>query len=327
MSKPLLFVISPISEAESTTRKRADAVLDLLDESVGEIYDVKRADKMKDTRLTDSMLKSLATAPMAVAFLGDPPWNPNVMFEVGYRLALKKPLLILALKGDDAPWDLQDFPQFRLPTWAMKKKKNANKNDDLKKEIKENVLNAQHNGISSSYAVVEVMIDMTKGHSAEKRKDNSVFIWSSPAADRLFQLNDGSLTGMRLEAALNHLAPFLDPGQWEQVDQEQKKLIGKLVLGESDIVSTIPMIFRDDDEVARDELELPEEYRGGAFVAVIVQHNLIENALLLRLLYFRLAGPLQKSVDGKHYYIDGDLPSGSIYEVSDSRNSVVSKQR
>ena len=327
MSKPLLFVISPISAAESTTRKRADAVLDLLEESVGEIYDVKRADRMKDgTRLTDSMLKSLATAPMAAAFLGDPPWNPNVMFEVGYRLALKKPLLILSLDGDDSPWDLHDFQQFRLPTWVMKKKKNAKKNEELKESIKENVLSAQHNGISSSYAVAEVMIDMTKGHSAEKRKDNSVFIWSSPAADRLFQLGGRSLTGMRLEAALNHLAPFLDPGQWDQVDREQKQLIGKLVLGESDIVSTIPMIFRDDDDVAREELQLPEEYRGRAFVAVIVQHNLIENALLLRLLYFRLAGPLQKSVDGKHYYIDCELPSGSIYEVNDIRN-VVRKQR
>lgn len=311
MTKPLLYVISPIDSPQTKTRKRADIVLGLLKKAVDFEYDVRRADETNDgTRLTDTMLKHITTAPMCAAFLGSPPWNANVMFEIGYRLALKKPLLILSLDDISLPFDLRDFNQLRLPTWVIKKKAPLDQVQTQIDRIRLGIETLQQSPMASSYPIAEVMIDMTKDYSPEQRQQNSVFLWSSPEADRLFHV-DRPLAGMQITDALDNLESHILPEQWLQVNKEQKELMGRLLFGDADIVSTVPLIFRDD--AVADELNTLDEFRGRAYVAVIAQHKFIEHALILTMLYYKLTGPLQKSPDGDYFFTDMGMPRDSVF--------------
>src|SRR5205814_5478054 len=59
---------------------------------------------VKPVRSTDvsgnrdaAISNGLASAPMVIAYLGVPPaWNTNVVLELGYRLAIGRPLIILS---------------------------------------------------------------------------------------------------------------------------------------------------------------------------------------------------------------------------------------
>ncbi|MFM9960270.1 MAG: hypothetical protein ACKV2Q_03490 [Planctomycetaceae bacterium] len=211
------------------------------------------------------------------------------------------------------PFDLRDFRQTKLHPSVLEKGFSIEDFEVVSEKVGKDILSSLgQSGWNSSYAVAEVMIDQTAGLSNEELLKNSVFLWSSPAADRLFQVT-GTLAGMQITEALKHLEKYIEPDQWKEVVKEQDTLIGRLTQGKSDIKSTVPLVFRDDD-VARDDLMLPADYRGCVYAGMIAQHIKIENALLLRMLYYKLHGPLQmrKLSKGKGAYYECDLDSAAI---------------
>src|SRR5262249_19198881 len=54
-----------------------------------------RSDWQVSREVIPQMLAALREEPLALAYLEKPPWNSNVMLEIGYRLAVGRPLVII----------------------------------------------------------------------------------------------------------------------------------------------------------------------------------------------------------------------------------------
>jgi|GEM_PF-651639 hypothetical protein len=101
------FVISPIGEAESETRKRSDQVLrHIIRPAVEECgYKAVRADEIdKPGIITSQVIQHVVSDPLVIADLSET--NPNVFYELAIRHAIKKPLVQIIQKGERIPFDI-----------------------------------------------------------------------------------------------------------------------------------------------------------------------------------------------------------------------------
>lgn len=105
--KKICFVISPIGDDESDTRKRSDQVLKhIISGAVEQLgYEVIRADKISEPGIiTHQIIQHIVDAPLVVADLTER--NPNVFYELALRHAIRKPLVQLIKKGELIPFDV-----------------------------------------------------------------------------------------------------------------------------------------------------------------------------------------------------------------------------
>jgi hypothetical protein len=101
------FVIAPIGEDESETRKRSDKVLKHVIRPVAKArgYEAIRADEIsKPGLITTQVIERIANDDLVIADLSE--WNPNVFYELAVRHALRKPLVQIIAKGERIPFDV-----------------------------------------------------------------------------------------------------------------------------------------------------------------------------------------------------------------------------
>lgn len=104
---PKCFVVSPIGDPLSDTRKRSDGFLREVIRPVAEEfgYTVERADEDKSPGIvTDSIINKIIDADLVISDLHG--HNPNVMYEVAIRHATDKPLVQMAEFGETLPFDI-----------------------------------------------------------------------------------------------------------------------------------------------------------------------------------------------------------------------------
>ena len=101
------FVICPIGQENSDTRTRSNTVYEHILKPVADQkqYTLKRADKIyqADT-ITETVINELNTSDLVIADITEA--NPNVYYELGYRTALKKPIIQIARKNTQLPFDI-----------------------------------------------------------------------------------------------------------------------------------------------------------------------------------------------------------------------------
>jgi hypothetical protein len=74
----------------------------------GEEVECSRLDEIKSAgRITDDLVRELRRSTVCIADLTAN--KPNVMWEVGYAMALKKPILFLSQTVKDLPFDIKDM--------------------------------------------------------------------------------------------------------------------------------------------------------------------------------------------------------------------------
>ncbi|WP_425617601.1 hypothetical protein NA78x_001282 [Anatilimnocola sp. NA78] len=110
-----VFVACPIGSENSSERAQSDhlmkfviypAVKELLGNSDGQ--SIVRADTMGEPgRITTQILRELVSADVVIADVTGT--NPNVMYEVGIRQAIVKPLVLMAESSQKLPFDLSDL--------------------------------------------------------------------------------------------------------------------------------------------------------------------------------------------------------------------------
>lgn len=98
--KNICFVISPIGDDNSDTRKRSDMVLKHIIcppiEQLG--YEVIRADKISEPGIiTTQIIQLIVDSALVIADLTER--NPNVFYELALRHAIRKPLVQLIKNG------------------------------------------------------------------------------------------------------------------------------------------------------------------------------------------------------------------------------------
>ena len=102
------FVIAPLKEGDSPTRKRSDQVLKhIIKPAVKECgyAEPVRADQIsKPGMITAQVVQYLLDSDLVVADLTD--HNPNVFYELAIRHAIRKPIVQLIHKGDTLPFDV-----------------------------------------------------------------------------------------------------------------------------------------------------------------------------------------------------------------------------
>ena len=101
------FVISPIGDAESETRKRSDQVFKhIIIPSVSKHnYKPIRADHISEPGIiTTQVIQYIVDAPLVIADLTER--NPNVFYELAIRHAIKKPFIQIIKKGEQIPFDV-----------------------------------------------------------------------------------------------------------------------------------------------------------------------------------------------------------------------------
>lgn len=101
------FVIAPIGEPDSDTRKRSDQVLrHVIRPAVALLeYEAVRADEIeKPGIITSQVIQHIVTDPLVIADLTE--YNPNVFYELAIRHALRKPFIHLIEEGERIPFDV-----------------------------------------------------------------------------------------------------------------------------------------------------------------------------------------------------------------------------
>ena len=107
MSDRICFVISPIGDPDSETRKRSDQVFKhVIAPAVLALgYRAVRADHISEPgMITSQVIQHIVDDPLVIADLTDR--NPNVFYELAIRHAIRKPLVQLIRKGDTIPFDV-----------------------------------------------------------------------------------------------------------------------------------------------------------------------------------------------------------------------------
>jgi hypothetical protein len=107
--KPKCFVIIQIGKDGSEARLKSDRVLKyIVTKALGDKYEVQRADDIRQPgTVTVQIIEQLLEAPLVVADLSD--WNANVYYELAIRHAVKKPVVHLITKGQEAPFDVNQM--------------------------------------------------------------------------------------------------------------------------------------------------------------------------------------------------------------------------
>jgi hypothetical protein len=104
------FYSSPIREPETEQRRHSDAFLQLLVEPALEALDPPmqaiRADGLPSSPITAEVYKHVVCSRLMIADLSY--HNPNVLEEIGVRIAISKPLVLISREQDPIPSNLRD---------------------------------------------------------------------------------------------------------------------------------------------------------------------------------------------------------------------------
>lgn len=102
------FVISPIGDVGTETRKRADELLDMIVEPAtleNGLHALRSDEIAAPGMITTQVISHIIKDRMVVADLTD--HNANVFYELALRHAFKKPVVQLMLSGQKLPFDVQ----------------------------------------------------------------------------------------------------------------------------------------------------------------------------------------------------------------------------
>jgi hypothetical protein len=102
--KPRCIIISPIGQPNSAVRLHADMVLHSIIKPALPDFDVKRGDDLGAAEMiSGKMIEAICDSELAVADLTA--HNPNVLYELGLRHMVERPVIHIAAEGTKLPFD------------------------------------------------------------------------------------------------------------------------------------------------------------------------------------------------------------------------------
>lgn len=107
------FMVSPIGNEGSDTRKRADQLFKYIISPVCEEcgFEAVRVDQInKADSITQTIIDYLKSAELVIADMTG--HNPNAFYEIGYRASTGKPIIHVKEKGESIPFDISSIRAF-----------------------------------------------------------------------------------------------------------------------------------------------------------------------------------------------------------------------
>lgn len=132
--KKTCFIVCPISDEKSDVRKRSDELFDYILEPVcNELgFEVIRIDKLPhNNSITAEIIKYLKEADLVIGDTTDN--NPNCFYEIGYRAAISKPLILIRNAGQELPFDISGINSLEYNLNGLAKA------EKFKESLKENI--------------------------------------------------------------------------------------------------------------------------------------------------------------------------------------------
>lgn len=271
------FVITPIGEPDSRDRKHSDWVFrELIAPACARLLPrclvVHPLDQV-GADVWGDISNTLFSADHVIAYLGLPPWNPNVMVEVGYRLATGKPLVILAPRTS-LPFDLTNRRTIMLPEnpTEMSRADAGKAVDEIVRVMTER--ETQDLGWDDLRPTATIEVDLRDVPVKEHRVGDA----SQETAD-LFDLPRTHLIGMSPDDLIEHLGSLMDERQHKAFVQEQTQLYAQvdvLSVAKRPLYAEVPIFLTRHRDPS---------YFHRAFLPAILARERVEDRLLIRIVY------------------------------------------
>jgi hypothetical protein len=218
------FVIQAIGSDGSATRARADRVLDQIIRPACRLdgYEAVRADELMAKTIAEPIISALNTHPLVVADLAAPPWNANVLTEVGFRLATGRPIVFLADGNpsvDIIPLHLRNVRIHQIDPSAP----TTEDVDTLAGLIREHGKGEKVNSWESHYPIIEFSLPLTPTGVGR-------FIYANPQAAGIYgKKSPDDLIGHPVDEIDRDLHKFIPDFHRQPYDDDQAALVGKLI--------------------------------------------------------------------------------------------------
>jgi hypothetical protein len=288
------FVVLPIGTQDSPTWKRANIIFERYIKPACEAteYRAKRSDM--NEQISPETYKALEAAPVVAVYLGAPPWNVNVMIELGFRLSTKKPIFLLkdaTAYSDPMPFDINDISCIDIP-WDS---------DGLSNDHHMAIIRRIQDfiGLRSSagwtYNYPTGIYDVSKG----KVK----IVEASGGLEELF--GERNLIYKDLRDMMGRIFNYMPKLQGDKFRSEQAELIGRIITGNlNGVRPTIPIYFNNH-----------KRFNHCAFMPVIDSFQEPRAGVLrLRVIYIEVTGVVKKHQDGYYYcnLVEGQQLRGGL---------------
>jgi len=232
---------------------------------------------MRGNYITSELMEALQSDPIVIVYLGPPKlgWNPNVMIELGSRIIIGAPYIVIKDgtsdgKPYDLPFDLKDNRVVDIPEQEQ---------DNLEggaikiRTIRERIVASVQEEKQWDYLYPGATVDIKIGGDPSESK----FTSASKELETLFELK--GIVGRSAPFIIGHLMERMLPCQHRPFAEEQNDLIARLVVptfGVRNIRATVPIVFQEH-----------QQYKGRAFLPIIVRYNFnkLTNVLRIRMLY------------------------------------------
>jgi hypothetical protein len=283
--------------------QRSDNVFDLfLLPALRDKFKLDQPGNEPSTSITADIFKHLKDDDLIVAFLGSPYriptmgnnwlWNPNVMLEAGYRMALRRPLLFIREKRvqDDEPllpFDLYDISVIELVS-ADEEKERANR-EKIIKRIRENAEAIvgparQESKVNNVYTYPAVTMAFEGGRG-------TITTASDDAASFLRYPSEKNLVGLDAGEFVKKLTSEMAPSQRAAFSEEQDRLFGIIFLGRKPL-ATICIVF------GKDAIQ-PGARVDNAYLPLVTRFSANGGeATILEVIYLNVTATAIVSVDG-----------------------------
>lgn len=212
MDKKRCFVICPIGEQDSDTRRRSDQVLRHIIkpavESCG--FVAERADEIdKPGLITSQVIQRVVNDPLVIADLTER--NPNVFYELAIRHAIRKPLVQLIKKGERIPFDVAGTRTIQVDHQDLDSVESAR--GDIVNQIK-----ALERDSDNLETPISVSLDLQVLRQSDKPEDRSL-------ADMLAAISEMRAGFAKLEARVS--SPEMQSGL-ERMTEQMRVILARL---------------------------------------------------------------------------------------------------
>ena len=282
------FVIQHVGAPGSETRQRADLIMErlILPACTVTGYAPVRDHQVPAELIAEPIVSSLSTSPLVIADLGSPPWNENVLMEIGFRLATGRPIVFLAdvePNPKELPLHLQNRRILAVNTAAPTE-------DDVQK-LSNYITRQQREiyGWRSHYPIIEFTVPLENPNDAR-------FVFANDAAVRFYGFDQPEeLLATSIVDADARLKDFMPASHREPFSKDQDTMFVQVLspMNRLPAMANVPAWFTNHPQPS---------YNYRMFWPILLQHKFSphrDNSIVMRVAFVDVSSWDAQGPDGR----------------------------